>query len=326
MNRSEPETAETGSFGDVGSVAILQRRVAQRLDRAFTRDDRLATADLDARLLVGHALGLDATGLILHAERPVSEADVARALAFAERRIAGEPVARILGEKEFWSLSLRLSPETLVPRPDTETVVEAALGWARRAGRGQEPLRVLDLGTGTGAILLALLSELPAATGVGVDLAEGAARTANENARRFGLEERARFVVADWGAGINGRFDLVVSNPPYIRSGDIPGLAVEISRFDPDMALDGGADGLAAYRVILDRLDAFLAAQGAAFAELGDGQAEAVTAMAELLDFDAACHKDLVGIDRVVELRRVNRPRQKIGLEINGETARFRAP
>jgi release factor glutamine methyltransferase len=276
----------------------------QRLKRAFANDDRAASTDLDARLLVGHALGLDASGLILHADRPVSESDVARAMALAERRIAGEPVARIVGEKEFWSLPLRLSPETLVPRPDTETVVEAALGWARREGRTRDALTLLDLGTGSGAILLALLSELPVASGLGVDIAEGAARTAGENARRLGLGDRARFAVADWTDAIAGRFDIVVSNPPYIKIGDIPELPLEVSRYDPQIALVGGVDGLVAYRAILARLDGILSARGAAFLEVGAGQAQPVSELAEVLGFETDRHKDLVGIDRVVELRR----------------------
>ena len=230
LQRPGAGTGEEVASKGIASISGLQKQVTQRLKRAFANDGRLAAADLDARLLVGHVLGLDATGLIVHADRPVSELDVARAMALADRRIAGEPVARIVGEKEFWSLTLRLSPETLVPRPDTETVVEAALASIRREGRAGDPLTILDLGTGSGAILLALLSELPAATGVGVDLAEGAARTARENARRLGLADRARFAVADWDAGINGQFDLVVSNPPYVRSGEISGLAVEVSR------------------------------------------------------------------------------------------------
>ena len=262
-------------------VSSFVRTIASRLRAARTPLDRDDSSNLDARLLVGHVLGLDATGLVLHANRAVSDTDVARALALAERRIAGEPVARIVGEKAFWSLDLRLSPETLVPRADTETVVEAALRWAKREGRGQEPLTILDLGTGSGAILLALLSELPSATGVGVDIAEGAARTAKENAERLGLGSRARFVVADWTAGIDGRFDLMVSNPPYVRSGDISGLPLEVSRFDPDMALDGGADGVAGFRAVLARLDAVLAGEGAAFVEVGAGQADEVAKIAE---------------------------------------------
>lgn len=291
------------------TVAGLRRYVSHRLRRSFGNERYTLTPDLDARLLVGHALGLDAAGLIVHADRPVSDADVARIIALAERRIAGEPVARIIGEKEFWSLPLRLSPETLVPRPDTETLVEAALAFVRREGREREPLTILDLGTGSGAILLALLSELPAATGVGVDIAESAARTARENAERLGLARRARFVVADWAAGILGRFDLVVSNPPYIRHEEIPGLPLEVRRFDPDIALNGGADGLAAYREIINGLEAILAQEGRAFLEVGADQAAAVAELAELLDLEAVPHKDLVGIDRVVELRRVKRPR-----------------
>lgn len=291
------------------TVAGLRRYVSHRLRRSFGNERYTLTPDLDARLLVGHALGLDAAGLIVHADRPVSDADVARIIALAERRIAGEPVARIVGEKEFWSLPLRLSPETLVPRPDTETLVEAALAFVRREGREREPLTILDLGTGSGAILLALLSELPAATGVGVDIAESAARTARENAERLGLARRARFVVADWAAGILGRFDLVVSNPPYIRHEEIPGLPLEVRRFDPDIALNGGADGLAAYREIINGLEAILAQEGRAFLEVGADQAAAVAELAELLDLEAVPHKDLVGIDRVVELRRVKRPR-----------------
>lgn len=291
------------------TVAGLRRYVSHRLRRSFGNERYTLTPDLDARLLVGHALGLDAAGLIVHADRPVSDADVARIIALAERRIAGEPVARIVGEKEFWSLPLRLSPETLVPRPDTETLVEAALAFVRREGREREPLTILDLGTGSGAILLALLSELPAATGVGVDIAESAARTARENAERLGLARRARFVVADWAAGILGRFDLVVSNPPYIRHEEIPGLPLEVRRFDPDIALNGGADGLAAYREIINGLEAILAQEGRAFLEVGADQAAAVAELAELLDLEAVPHKDLVGIDRVVEFRRVKRPR-----------------
>jgi release factor glutamine methyltransferase len=263
-----------------------------------------ATPDLDARLLVSHALGLDATELILHAERAISDADVTRVLALVERRIAGEPVARIVGEKAFWSFTLRLSPETLVPRPDTETVVSAALEWARREGRSGEALTIVDLGAGTGAILLALLSELPAATGVGVDIAEGAARIARDNAERLELADRARFVVADWTAAIGTRFDLVVSNPPYIETAAIPRLPLEVSRFDPDIALDGGVDGLEAYRVLLGNLDGILRDGGAAFFEVGAGQADAVAKIAETLGFVAKRHRDLGGIDRVMELGR----------------------
>jgi release factor glutamine methyltransferase len=295
--------------------ATLVRRIAAMLREAFAGDDRAGNADLDARLLVGHALGLDATGLVVQAGRVVTAEETARTMAFAARRAKGEPVARITGTKGFWTLDLMLSPETLVPRPDTETVVSAALERVKRAGRTEAPLAVLDLGTGSGAILLALLTELPGAWGIGVDRSEGAARTARGNAIRHGLEDRARFVVGDWGTALSGRFALVVGNPPYIRHAEIASLAVDVRHFDPDMALDGGADGLDAYRAILNDLDALLTADGAAFLEVGARQADDVAAMAELGGFRAGRHRDLSGIERVVEIeaRQGVAPKNELG-------------
>jgi len=307
------------------TVAVLIRRVAASLREALA-DDRAANAELDARLIVGHVLGLDATGLVARAGEPADAAAVAAALALAARRGRGEPVARITGTKGFWTLDLALSPETLVPRPDTETVVEAALGWARRSGRADAPLAILDLGTGSGAILLALLSELPAAHGLGIDRAEGAARTAGANASRHGLEGRAAFAVSDWATAVAGRFDLVVSNPPYIPREEIAALAVDVRDFDPDIALDGGPDGLDAYRIILAGLDGLLAAEGRGFLEIGKGQAQSVSAIAESHGFRAVLHRDLAGIDRVVEVKRGKASRQKMGLEIGGEPVTFRSP
>lgn len=281
----------------------LQRLIAEKL-RFAQAGDANATPDLDARLLVGHVLGLDQTGLVIRADRPVGPEAVAAAMALATRRAAGEPVARITGTKGFWSFELELAPETLVPRPDTETVVEAALAWAKRGGRAGEALSILDLGTGSGAILLALLSELPEAIGTGVDIAEGAVRTARRNAARLGLGSRARFAVGDWSAPLRGRFDLVVSNPPYIPRAEMPELPLEVRRFDPDIALDGGPDGLAAYRVILANLESLLAPAGAAFVEAGAGQAVEIGRLSQALGFRSRFHKDLAEIDRVVEVRR----------------------
>ncbi len=308
------------------TVATLARRIAATLRDAFAGDDRAANADLDARLIVGHALGLDATGLVLDAARPVDQAGVERSLALAARRAGGEPVARITGRKGFWTLDLALSAETLMPRPDTETVVAAALAWARGEGRSGAPLSILDLGTGSGAILLALLAELPAARGIGLDRAEGAARTARANALRHGLDGRAAFVVGDWAGPLSARFDLVVSNPPYIPREEIGGLAVDVRVFDPDMALDGGFDGLDAYRIILAAMDALLERDGGAFLEVGAGQAEAVSRLAESHGFATARHRDIGGIDRVVEVKRGKASRQKMGLEISSEPATVRAP
>ncbi|HET7717645.1 MAG TPA: peptide chain release factor N(5)-glutamine methyltransferase [Bauldia sp.] len=305
MSPSQPRVP-----GDLApTVAWLQRDASRRLRAAFAGDDRSATADLDARLLVAHVLKLDATALVTHADRPVAADAMARTLALVERRIAGEPVARILSRKEFWNFTLHLSPETLVPRPDTETVVEAALGWVRREGRQESPLVLLDVGVGSGAILLALLSELPLATGFGVDISPGAVRTARANAERLGLNDRTRFAVTDWTAGIAGRFDVVVSNPPYVETARIPALSIEVRDFDPDIALDGGPDGLDGHRRLLEGLSGLLAEEGAAFFEVGAGQASALGRLARSNGLAAAFHKDLAGTDRVVELWRVKTPR-----------------
>ncbi len=293
------------------TIAGLRRRISGTLRSRIAGDERGSTADLDARIILGHALGLDATGLIVNAGRPVDEADVARAMALAERRIAGEPVARIVGEKEFWSLPLRLSPETLVPRPDTETLVEAARSAVVRAGRRDEALAVLDLGTGSGAILLALLSELPKAWGLGVDRSLGAARTAAENARRLGFARRACFAVSDWAAAIAGRFDLIVANPPYIATEEIAALPVDVRGYDPDIALNGGVDGLECHRAVLGDLERILAKDGLVLLEIGAGQADAVSGLAASQDWRSVRHKDYAGIERVMELQRGDEARRK---------------
>ena len=205
---------------------------ARRARAARFRSQAIESADLDARLLTGHALGLDLTGLITSAQRQLTPDQSAQLDDFARRRLAGEPVARLVGEKDFWGLPLQLSSATLVPRPDTETVVELALELLRADDATNRPLRIADLGTGSGAILLALLSELPTATGFGTDISEQALQTAAANAKRVGLTPRATFIACDYAAGLSGAFDLIVSNPPYIRSMDIPDLALELLRAD----------------------------------------------------------------------------------------------
>lgn len=300
-----PAAAAAPAAGE--TAGGLKRRLAARLSAAFAEGARDGTPELDARLLVAHALGCEPNRLVLLADEPADAAAVAAAEGLVARRIAGEPVARILGTKDFWTLTLALSPETLVPRPDTETVVEAALAALDRDGRRAAPLRLLDLGTGSGAILLALLAELPEATGVGVDLSEGAARTARANAERLGLSGRAAFVVGDWAAGLSGRFDLLVANPPYIVRDEIPGLPVEVSGHDPHMALDGGADGFDAHRAIVADLGRMLAPGGHAFIEVGAGQAPRLAAIAGG-GFEAAVFCDLAGTERVVGLSRRRKP------------------
>lgn len=196
---------------------------------------------------------------------------------FAARRLAGEPVWRIRGEREFWGLPFRLSPATLEPRPDSETVIEAAL--AELSPRRDEALTLLDLGTGTGCLLIALLSELPQARGLGVDLSGEACETAAVNAALNGLDGRAAFRQGDWTKGLSGRFDLIVSNPPYIPSREIATLSREVSEHDPRLALDGGADGLAPYRLFATCLPPLLAPGGRVVLEIGAGQGPEVVAL-----------------------------------------------
>ena len=218
-------------------------------------------------------------------------------------------MARILGEKEFWGLPLRLSPATLVPRPDTETVVELALELLRADGNLARPLRIADLGTGSGAILLALLSELPAAQGFGTDVSEEALQTAAANAGRAGLSQRATFIACDYAAGLSGQFDLMVSNPPYIRSADIDGLAVEVRGHDPMAALDGGPDGMDAYRALIPQAACLLTPGAALVVEAGEGQSGQIQELmttAGLMPAGAP-KSDLAGIPRAVAGRKMPR-------------------
>ena len=253
----------------------------------------------EARLLLAAAGALRASELIGAPEAPLGAA-ARRVSQFAARRAAGEPLSRILGRREFWGLSLAISPDALDPRPETETIVEAAL--AEFAARRGEPLALLDLGVGSGALLCALLSEFPAARGIGVDLSEGAANVARGNLHSLGLGERAEIRLGDWGAGLDGPFDLIVANPPYVRRGEIAGLAREVRDHDPLLALDGGEDGLEAYRALLPEIARLLApSSGWFFLEVGAGQAEAVEAIAAAAGLaDLATFPDLAGVARVV--------------------------
>jgi len=216
------------------------------------------------------------------------------------RREAHEPLALILGHREFWSLEFAVSPATLVPRPESETLIEAAVGaFARRA----PPRLVLDLGTGTGCLLLAALSEFPAAYGIGVDLSAAAASLAAYNAAALHLADRARFVCGDWADALDARFDLVLCNPPYIRTEDLVSLMPEVARCEPRTALDGGADGFAAWRRLLPVLPGLLTAAGIAVLELGAGQAETAVGLARQAGFAADPRPDLAGIPRALVLQ-----------------------
>jgi release factor glutamine methyltransferase len=279
------------------SVEAARRKLAERF-----RNSAIDSAELDARLLTGEILGLDLTGMIAAANRVLTAAESDRLESFAQRRLAGEPVARILGHKEFWGLSLQLSAATLVPRPDTETVVELALETIRAAGAIDHPLCIADLGTGSGAILLALLSELPQARGFGTDISAAALQTATTNAAQVGVADRASFIACDYASGLSGAFDLIVSNPPYICSADIISLATEVRDHDPMAALDGGADGLDAYRALIPQAAALLTAGGALIVEAGQGQSSDIEALmnAAGLIRGLAPKADLGGIRRAV--------------------------
>ena len=285
------------------TIEAARRAIAARFQSAG-----IDSAELDARELVGHALGLDLTSMISAANRALTPDESDRLEVLLKRRLAGEPVARILGRKEFWGLRLSLSPATLVPRPDTETVVELALDMLRANPAGQGT-RIADLGTGTGAILLALLSELHGAVGIGTDISQEALETARGNAARLKLADRASFIRCDYAAGLTGPFDLIVSNPPYVRSGDIAGLATEVRNHDPRAALDGGPDGLAAYRALIPQAARILAPGAALVVEAGQGQAaqiEALMTAAGLVPHRAP-KADLAGIPRAVGARKMPR-------------------
>jgi release factor glutamine methyltransferase len=272
------------------------------LTEAF-RQAKLDSPELDARLLVGHALDLDHTALTIESARNLG-GDAAHALAaLAARRLEHEPVARILGVKEFWGLPLRLNDATLVPRPETETVVEAALAAIDGAGPRDRTLRIADLGTGSGALLIALLIELPNATGIGTDVSPEALAAAQDNADRLGVAARAEFTVCDFGATLAGTFDLVVSNPPYIASADIDTLSAEVRR-DPRRALDGGADALDCYRTIAGQVPRLLKPNGDLVVELGIGQEPAVATLFRAAGLmPSPARPDLSGIPRALPAR-----------------------
>lgn len=263
------------------------------------RKGGVESPDLAARLLVRAVLDVSDIDLIASPGMEVSREQEERAGDYTKRRLAGEPVSRIFGEREFRSLPFTVTPAVLDPRADTETLVEAALNrFARRA-----PAAILDLGTGSGCIAISLLKEWPAAKGTGVDISPDALAVAAGNARRHGVLERLTLLEGDWFAPVQGVFDLIVANPPYISSGEIESLAPEVKNHDPILALDGGNDGVRAYKKILENVKNHLDPQGRCFFEIGAGQADDVARLAE----DAGLvvkesYKDLAGIVRVLEI------------------------
>jgi release factor glutamine methyltransferase len=263
--------------------------------------ERLAAAGVEAprreaRIILAAALNTDAAGILVNEN--ISED---RFESLVARREAREPLAYILGRREFWGMEFMVSPATLIPRPDSETIIEAALAIFPKRNAVQ---RILDLGTGTGCLLLAALHEFPDAFGVGVDLAPEAAALARRNAGLLGLASRAAFLTGGWAAAISGTFDLILGNPPYIRAADLVGLMPEVTKFEPCLALDGGVDGLVAYSEIIGQLQALIAPGGAAILELGIGQAEPVAKLARAAGFSYLVRDDLGKIPRALVVRR----------------------
>jgi release factor glutamine methyltransferase len=255
-----------------------------------------------ARWIIAAALQISAAEVFAHPERGLGAAAEARIAAIRERVMAREPLGRVLGHREFRGLDFALSPDTLEPRPESETIVEAVLA---RLGDRRAPYRFFDLGTGTGCLLLALLSEYPEASGVGVDLAPGAAATARLNAAALGFHGRAAFVAGDWGRSMTGGFDAIVANPPYIATGSIARLMPEVRDHDPRLALDGGEDGLAAYRAIAADLPRLLAPGGLFAGEIGMGQDRAAGVIFAVAGLAVeAILPDLAGIPRCLVARR----------------------
>jgi release factor glutamine methyltransferase len=274
------------------ALVSLWTNVRQRLEAAG-----IDTPVIDARLLVEAGAGVSRLDIVTDPRRLVSQEQVDAVDALAKRREAREPVAYIVGRKHFWTLELAVTPGVLIPRPETELLVETAL----KQIPSDASARVLDLGVGSGAILLSVLADRPNTTGVGLDVSDDALAVARANAAALGLNERVEFHRGSWDAPVGDKFDVVLSNPPYIPSNDIAGLMPEVALHEPRLALDGGADGLDAYRAIIARLPELLRPGGAFAFEVGQGQAEAVRELANAADLSTQDPlMDLAGIPRVV--------------------------
>lgn len=272
-----------------------------RLEEQFT-EAGVDSPDLDAQLILAVVLGCDRAHLHAHPEKAVPHEAVARVEALAQRRTAREPMAYILGEREFWSMPFLVSPDVLIPRPDSELLVERAVALLREKGES----RILDAGCGSGAVGLAIASELTETRVTLLDLCPKALAVARRNAEKFGLANRTRFLVSDLFQALGGgeEFDLIVSNPPYVATGELDGLMPEVSSFEPRLALDGGADGMDLIRRVIEEAPAYLARGGSLLSEMDPRQmAEAEAVSEEQGNYHSARrHKDLAGRERVLEL------------------------
>jgi release factor glutamine methyltransferase len=288
--------SEVGAFRPSTTSAAALARLADLLGRSGIEDPRR-----EARLTLGAACGFSPARMVAEPEAPLGAA-AANLANFVARRAAGEPLSRIVGNREFWGLKLAISPDVLDPRPETETLVETAIALFR--DRRLDALSILDLGVGSGALLCALLTEFANARGIGVDISAPAAEAARRNIDACGLMRRAEIRVADWTMDLVGPFNLIVANPPYVRSADIAGLPREVRSFDPLLALDGGPDGLDAYRAIVPASAPLLAAGGRLLVEIGIGQAADVLAIATSAGFvEYTLHRDIAGVERVLAAR-----------------------
>ena len=275
----------------------LHRDIAVRL-----RTAGIDTAMLDGRLIIRHVTGLSDVDLIARPQTPVCDEHVSQIEEMIDRRQAGEPVSRLIGCKEFFGREFKVAPATLDPRPDTEVLVETGL---RLLGglRGEASARVLDIGTGTGVIVITLLAETLSATGVATDMSAEALEVCRSNAVALGVDDRLETVCTNWAGGVSGKFDLVVSNPPYIASHEIAGLAADVRNYDPGLALDGGPDGLDAYPAILSDAAGLLRPEGHVLVEFGKGQHEDVVRIAAqegfaVINGGTGLIRDLAGVIR----------------------------
>lgn len=290
---------------------MFEKNEALSLDTALRRarkafsDAGFSTPRLDAELLLTHATGLKREAFFLAPDKRLEPLEIEKFNELVKRRLGREPVARILGEAGFWGLSFRLNEATLVPRPDTETLIEAALDFIKERGWHNEPIRLLDLGTGSGCILAALLHELPKAEGVGVDASAQAVEAARENLASLGLMSRANLYEGNWFEPVSGLFHLIVSNPPYIAKSEMESLMDEVRNHDPEAALTPGEDGLKAYKEIIGQADNWLTKNGVLILEAGIAQADAIKAIAEERGFSKITSRhDLAGVERAIVVQK----------------------
>lgn len=279
-----------------------------QVKQAITQFSRQLTAagveqpGLEIRLLLAQTLNCTTAFLLAHPEHVISPSALTSLQLSVERRCRREPLAYIMENKEFWGLPFKVSPATLIPRPDSETLIAAALSYAKTL---PSPLRILDLGTGSGCLLLAMLSELPKALGIGTDQSAEAIKIARENAHHLGLTERVKFVQDNWASSLGGTYPLIISNPPYIKHLDIEGLMPEIKQFEPHAALDGGMDGLECYRQIFPEAARLLSDNGRLLMEIGDNQQQDLVAMADGFHFSlCGAYPDLTQKIRCLEWKK----------------------